>query len=240
VQAGRVDHSVGWPTGSFDQDGGLGYPDRQADRNITGSDRIDPISYSDATSTPTGGSVGWPDQPAMSADWLSLAGRGPDGPSNASADEAYAMGTIPLLPKRSARGAGARHSRDAQPSPWSDAVLGGRSTRTPEPPQPPAEVSPDTDSFAALIADQSPPPELDGLPVRVRQASIAPQLRDQRAATQPDQYVAAPQMSADQAVPTEEPSPEAARNLMSAMQRGWERGRSTAEQMTDEPDGHQS
>jgi hypothetical protein len=54
-----------------------------------------------------------------------------------------------------------------------------------------------------------------GLPVRVRQASLAPQLRD-----------AGPPASGD---PAEQaaggPSPEAARSTMTALQRGWERGR---------------
>jgi signal transduction histidine kinase len=54
-----------------------------------------------------------------------------------------------------------------------------------------------------------------GLPVRVRQASLAPQLRD------------AGPLAADAAdeVPSA-PSPEAARKTMTALQRGWERGRS--------------
>jgi signal transduction histidine kinase len=53
------------------------------------------------------------------------------------------------------------------------------------------------------------------LPVRVRQASLAPQLRgqDRPARTDLDES-------------TTGPSPEAARNTMAALQRGWERGRS--------------
>jgi signal transduction histidine kinase len=54
-----------------------------------------------------------------------------------------------------------------------------------------------------------------GLPVRVRQASLAPQLRDRGAlATDPDEPAA-----------NAAPSPEAARSTMTALQRGWERGR---------------
>jgi signal transduction histidine kinase len=55
------------------------------------------------------------------------------------------------------------------------------------------------------------------LPVRVRQASLAPQLRDKSLA--PDDIPAA------EATPA---SAEAARNTMAALQRGWELGRSTA------------
>jgi signal transduction histidine kinase len=53
-----------------------------------------------------------------------------------------------------------------------------------------------------------------GLPVRVRQASLAPQLRDSNAlAADASEQVASA------------PSPEAARSTMTALQRGWERGR---------------
>jgi hypothetical protein len=51
-----------------------------------------------------------------------------------------------------------------------------------------------------------------GLPVRVRQASLAPQLRNPATP-------AAPQ-------PREEPTPETARNTAAALQRGWQLGRS--------------
>jgi signal transduction histidine kinase len=52
-----------------------------------------------------------------------------------------------------------------------------------------------------------------GLPVRVRQASLAPQLRDRVPGAD----------GADRAASA--PSPEAARSIMTALQRGWERGR---------------
>lgn len=96
----------------------------------------------------------------------------------------------------------------------------------------------DTDSFGPVTSEPSPV-ELDGLPVRVRQANLAPQLRDAMSTPEAQQYVAAPEMPAEQPA-TIEPSPEAARSFMSALQRGWERGRSMAEQMTDEPDDEQS
>jgi signal transduction histidine kinase len=59
------------------------------------------------------------------------------------------------------------------------------------------------------------PDDLDGLPVRVRQASLAPQLRRSRPAQQPD-------------LPTTR-SPEEILTRMSSMQRGWQQGRSQAE-----------
>jgi signal transduction histidine kinase len=53
-----------------------------------------------------------------------------------------------------------------------------------------------------------------GLPVRVRQASLAPQLRD-----------SGPVPADDAESAPSSPSPEAARSTMTALQRGWERGR---------------
>jgi hypothetical protein len=70
-----------------------------------------------------------------------------------------------------------------------------------------------------------------GLPVRVRQASLAPQLRDGGA--RPGDADADPGA----------PSPEEVRSTMTALQRGWERGRNvsgTAAPMpetTPDPDG---
>jgi len=98
------------------------------------------------------------------------------------------------------------------------------------------------------VSDQAELEGLDELPIRVRQANLAPQLREPNTPTPPftpeqaSRYVAAPEMSASPAnshAPAGEPSPEAARSTMAALQRGWERGRSMAEQMSDEADGEQ-
>lgn len=77
------------------------------------------------------------------------------------------------------------------------------------------------------------PPQLDGLPRRVRQASLAPQLR-----TSADQDRPTP-------APVHEPERDAeeVRNRMASMQRGWQRGRrrnaeeTAAEQRTDQTTG---
>jgi hypothetical protein len=62
------------------------------------------------------------------------------------------------------------------------------------------------------------------MPIRVPQASLAPQLRpradDGQRAAEGD-----PQMAGGQAPHVDERSPEATRNLMILMQQGWERGR---------------
>jgi signal transduction histidine kinase len=62
------------------------------------------------------------------------------------------------------------------------------------------------------------PRDVDDLPVRVRQANLAPQLR----ASNPDR-----------SQEHKDSSPEAARNIMAAMQRGWERGRAAPDQEAD-------
>jgi signal transduction histidine kinase len=56
-----------------------------------------------------------------------------------------------------------------------------------------------------------------GMPIRVPQASLAPQLRDSREIGQRTAGIAAPDI--------DERSPEATRNMMILMQQGWERGR---------------
>jgi signal transduction histidine kinase len=63
-----------------------------------------------------------------------------------------------------------------------------------------------------------------GLPVRVRQASLAPQLRDRAPGTDGADTVASA------------PSPEAARSIMTALQRGWERGRYISGSVKPPPD----
>ncbi len=78
---------------------------------------------------------------------------------------------------------------------------------------------PDPRPAAANQAASQPASQQDGgLPVRVRQAALAPQLRAREATD-----------TGTSPMPTAPPaSPEAVRSTMSAMQRGWERGRSAA------------
>ncbi|MFC4530105.1 nitrate- and nitrite sensing domain-containing protein [Sphaerisporangium dianthi] len=87
--------------------------------------------------------------------------------------------------------------------------------RTSSPAQaPPAGRSPGAaqPSSAVPSTDED---DLDGLPIRVRQASMAPQLRKTRAA---EQREVTPR------------SPEELFSIMSSMQRGWQQGRGEAEQ----------
>ena len=89
----------------------------------------------------------------------------------------------------------------------------------------PAAAPPASEPGTAAAAAQAPPadgpPDAGthrGLPRRVRQASLNPHLR--RPPPAPDR--AAP---ASQPAPASGRSPEEARNLVSSLQRGWQRGR---------------
>jgi anti-sigma regulatory factor (Ser/Thr protein kinase) len=173
-------------------------------------------------------SVGWPEYAAdspvsttvTSSGWLNLPGSQPDARLADGIGGIGALGSLDGfedLPHREST----LPQRETLPM---------RESRLPEP-------EPDTDSLALA--------GFEGLPVRVRQANLAPQLRDEGrpVPAQGSQYVPAPDMAPGQVPPDAgEPdaSPEAARNFMSSLQRGWERGRSMAEHLTDEPDGEQS
>ncbi|MET8047277.1 nitrate- and nitrite sensing domain-containing protein [Streptosporangium sp. NPDC005286] len=106
-------------------------------------------------------------------------------------------------------------ARTPEPSPgWFPAPQQRQETPAPSIPVRRAVSVPDIDE------------DLDGLPVRVRQASLAPQLRQARAPERRD-------------VPAR--TPEELSNLMSSMQRGWQQGRSQTEQDQDvwkRKDGH--
>ncbi|MEV4381028.1 nitrate- and nitrite sensing domain-containing protein [Streptosporangium sp. NPDC049644] len=106
-------------------------------------------------------------------------------------------------------------ARTPEPSPgWFPAPQQRQETPAPSIPVRRAVPVPDIDD------------DLDGLPVRVRQANLAPQLRQTRSPERRD-------------VPAR--TPEELSNLMSSMQQGWQQGRSQAEQDQDvwkRKDGH--
>jgi signal transduction histidine kinase len=94
-----------------------------------------------------------------------------------------------------------------------------------------------TEIVPASTANPAPPIAENGeLPVRVRQASLAPQLRERTGAGGDYEAGGEPREANggtyQAATPT---SAEAARTTMSAMQRGWELGRSVAAESPDEP-----
>jgi nitrate/nitrite sensing protein/histidine kinase/DNA gyrase B/HSP90-like ATPase len=123
-----------------------------------------------------------------------------------------AWATNPLFPGESAHET-TQETRVQPASSASHAAFAGAAQAV----GPPAEAAvPGADRF-----------EVDGLPVRVRQANLAPQLRQQ--AIPPPRETGEPP-----AYPPAGPSPEAARSTMAALQLGWQRGRSVAEPAADE------
>lgn len=93
-----------------------------------------------------------------------------------------------------------------------------------------AEVAPTPPVSAPVPGAAGPMEEHMGLPKRRRQANLAPQLRE--APADNGSFEAAD--TADEAPPQR--SPEEARSLMSAMQRGWQQGRITSERPALSPE----
>ena len=104
--------------------------------------------------------------------------------------------------------------------PWDPAQPGPAEPAGPAPgPAAPRPAGP-ADPLRPDLARRPQPPAAEtyrGLPRRVRQASIAPQLRDQTPAEPAASRVTDP--------PAEERSPDETRNLFSSLQQGWQRGR---------------
>jgi signal transduction histidine kinase len=148
---------------------------------------------------PETGTADWPEPETGTADWAEreagLAGSAGNGDSSTTAHPGGSPGTGTLV--TAAASNGEHHRENAR-------EYSGDGTR-------PGTVS--TGS-----ADSATQADLDenGLPRRIRQASLAPQLRESpaRPPTIPDLRMLA------------ERSPEETRVTMSAIQRGWERGRS--------------
>ncbi len=125
---------------------------------------------------------------------------------------AAAQDTLPALPRREPGTTGlAWHEITGYD--WSANGAGPAPAQQPPEREPAPETEPVPEPGLEAVAVA----ELDGLPVRVRQASLAPQLR-QPAAT-----------PAEPSLPAGLPSPDAARSTMAALQLGWQRGRSAPE-----------
>jgi len=114
------------------------------------------------------------------------------------------------------------HSVDGHDSGWW--------TRPPTEERPGGDAAPVIASAAELVPDAAPDPATgsDGLPVRIRQASLAPELREPGNAE-----LAGPGPGSTGPGEQEPASAESFRSTMSAMQHGWERGRTAAAQAPD-------
>jgi len=155
------------------------------------------------------GSAPYADQPAPFPGWT---GRGVTGGPAAAAvpsTGAVAGPGTPMAPVASPR-----PGRSSGP-PWELARQTG-----------PLPAIPDDGDPAGQPDSPGADREVNGLPRRVRQASLAPQLRDNPPRRR---------TSAGAAAPASGPTPAEIRQTMSALQRGWQEGR--AQQMTapDDP-----
>ncbi|MBG0815448.1 nitrate- and nitrite sensing domain-containing protein [Planomonospora sp. ID82291] len=160
---------------------------------------------------------------------------GPEPPSAVPRGELTARTGHPVDGDGDGDGAGARRALSAVPAAAPRSLF--TPAAAPPPPAPPLPSRPVAETGRSLPPRREPgggapgapgapdapddpddldvPDDLDGLPVRVRQASLAPQLRRSRPAPPPD--------------PPVHRSPEEILDRMSSMQRGWQRGRSQAE-----------
>ena len=95
----------------------------------------------------------------------------------------------------------------------------------PSPPQAPASTAPAASASGSHL----------GMPIRVPQASMAPQLRDQRDADPQDPQGLQGLQAAEDDMPWfGARSPEATRSMLTMMQQGWRRGRMDD---LDDPEG---
>ena len=163
-----------------------------------------PFPGGSAPSYPGAGPASYPDQPAPFPGWTlhntpgAAGGRTAPGPS------------APATPMTSA--ASPRPGQSSGP-PWD---LPGRTGPLPGPDEQapgPGAAEPDGNS------------EIKGLPRRVRQASLAPQLRDNPPQRRTTMASSGPASGATGPARSTGPSPAEIRHTMSALQRGWQEGR---------------
>ncbi|HEY4463332.1 MAG TPA: nitrate- and nitrite sensing domain-containing protein [Streptosporangiaceae bacterium] len=161
-------------------------------------------------------------------------GAGQPGPAYTPGEPAGAGGTPPWYPQAESPFPAARSPFPPAEPPFPPADFpsaqpaAGSPYPEPEPPAPPAHAGP----APAAAAEPSPASQAEnpypaadesykGLPRRVRQASLAPQLRD-KTASRP-----AAAASGDSGP---ERSPEQIRSALSAIQRGWQEGRESGDE----------
>jgi signal transduction histidine kinase len=205
-----------------------------------------PFAGPGSTPFPTGG-ASYPDQPAPFPGWTlhntpgapggrpAAPGPGPGGPAEPAGPARPAASTGPTGPTTPMTPVASPRTGQASGPPWKIARETGPLPAVPGAVRPggpngPAESSP---SEAGANGDYK------GLPRRVKQANLAPQLRDEP----PPRRTTLASSGASGGVPgspgSPGPSPAEIRQTMSALQRGWQEGRSQriAEQATGESPG---
>ena len=172
---------------------------------------------------PGPGSVPYQDQPAPFPGWTLHNTPGASGGRTGPGPGTPAGPATPMTPVASSR------PGDASRPPWE---LSRETGPLPAVPGWPADGSADPDPDEPGTSG-----DIKGLPRRVRQASLAPQLRDSPPPRRTIVASAGPSGGAAGAAGSTAPSPAEVRQTMSALQRGWQEGRSQrlADQAPGEP-----
>jgi len=185
-----------------------------------------PFAGPGAASFPAGGAT-YPDQPAPFPGWtLHNTPGAPAGPAGLGGPAGPTTPMTPVASPRPGHASGPPWELSGETGPL-PAVPGSAGSGEPNGPAAPSSSEPGADG------------DFKGLPRRVRQASLAPQLRD----NPPPRRTTLASSGAPGGVPGSPgpsgPSPDEIRQTMSALQRGWQEGRSQriAEQATGESPG---
>ena len=234
----------GGPPSSFD----VFMPRRQGPGETPGPASTWPGAGTGAPSPANGAYIASPPYPGQPAPFPGWTSPGPPGPSGGRAAPGPGAPATPMTPVASPRPV------QASGPPWELSRATGPLPAVPDPAGPSGPAAPGgpsgPDGSSGPDASSGPGgpngPGTDGdinsLPRRVRQASLAPQLRDNPpprrttlASNWPSDGAPGPAGNTGPAGP----SPTEIRQTMSALQRGWQEGRSRrlAEQAADEPAG---
>jgi signal transduction histidine kinase len=203
--------------------------------------KLSPASASATASLAAGGwpesandLPGWPEARTTLSDWpeLEVSPDGAESPDSADSPDGPREGAGQQEPSTGSPGSGTVFAAAAEPLAIPGAMTGEANESTPRADTPAGTAAGAWSGSGAGGAAVSGPAgtgadlDEDELPQRVRQASLAPQLRDSPVR---------PPSLPDMAIQTTR-SPEETRVTMSAIQRGWERGRSVFDASgTDEP-----
>jgi hypothetical protein len=169
----------------------------------------------------------WRETPVAPAPWLKKPGtadpwRQPRGAPATPRQLAWPPAETPIGAAGSRPPDHAHTDSAAAGGPAGAAVRPAPATARPAHPGHPVEAAP-------MGQPADPAGEHLGLPRRIRQASLAPQLRAPASAPVPEA-----QGPASAPAPSAERSPEEARTIMTSLQQGWQRGRADAEPSWEE------
>ena len=223
---------AGWPADGPRGPGGPGGPGGAAPADAAAF--ISSPPYPGTAPFPGAGTAPYADQPAPFPGWTgrSVAGGSvmPEAPAPAGTGGAGGAGGPGI--RGGSDGLGAAGGPPGPTTPMTP-MTPMASPRPARPSGPPWELSRQTGPLPAIPADggergsrQGGNGDVQGLPRRVKQASIAPQLRDSPQRRTSAGPAPGPGAGAPAPGPASGPTPAEIRQTMSALQRGWQEGRS--------------